>query len=64
MATIEERLAQLEAQQAVQTQALRYLVEGRWTGPLPTAAAEIASLYGAGPPADYAPVDFPKDDPR
>lgn len=60
MPTLEQRVTQLEAQQAVQSEALRRLVEGRWTGDLPHAAALIASLYGPVPPADFAPVAFPK----
>lgn len=59
MPTIEERLAALERQQSIQSDALRYLVEGRWTGALPHAAAEIASLYDPAP-GDFAPIDFPK----
>jgi hypothetical protein len=57
-ATIEDRIAALEKQQQVQTDALRYLVEGKWVGDLPTAAAEIASLYGEKPPEDFKPIPF------
>lgn len=57
---LEDRVRLLEQQQAVQTDALRYLVEGRWTGEMPHAAALISSLYGAeGAPEPYTPQDFP-----
>lgn len=58
MATIEERVAQLEQQQALQTDALRRIIEGRWTGPLPTAAADVVALMGGKAPADFQPVPF------
>jgi hypothetical protein len=57
---LEARIATLEAQQAVQTDALRYLIEGRWTGDMPHAAALISSLYGpSGAPEPYTPQDYP-----
>jgi N-acetylmuramoyl-L-alanine amidase len=60
---LKARVEALEAQQAVQTEALRALVEGHWTDPMPHAAALISSLYGPdGAPEPYAPVDFPKDE--
>lgn len=60
MPTVDERIAALEAQQAAQTRALRLLIEGRWTGPLPTAAAEVDALLGGGA-KDFKPLDFPKE---
>lgn len=63
MATTEEleaRIASLEHQQSVQTDALRALVEGNWTAAMPHAAALISSLYGAeGAPEPYTPQDYP-----
>lgn len=59
MPTTDERLAALEAQQASQTKALRLILEGKWTGPLPTAAAEVDALMGGGV-ADFKPLAFPK----
>jgi len=57
---LEARIATLEHQQAVQTDSLRYLIEGRWTGDMPHAAALISSLYGAeGAPEPYTPQDYP-----
>ncbi len=60
MTAIDDRLAQLERQQAAQTRALAELVQGRWTGDLPNAAAEIVALMGGTPPDGFAPGDFPK----
>jgi hypothetical protein len=59
---LEARIVALEAQQATQSEALRYLSEGRWIGDMPHAAAFIASLYGADGPPDYAPVEYPPKD--
>ena len=56
---LEQRIEVLESQQATQTEALRYLSEGRWVGDMPHAAAFIASLYGAEGPPEYAPVEYP-----
>ena len=57
---VEARLRQLEEQQARQTRALQFLIEGRWTGEMPHAAAEIDALMGGS--GTLQPVDFPKDD--
>jgi len=57
---LEARIATLEHQQSVQTDALRALVEGNWTLSMPHAAALISSLYGAGgAPEPYTPQDYP-----
>lgn len=45
MPTVEERLAQVEAQQALQTQALRRLLEGKLEG-ADGAAADVVALEG------------------
>lgn len=55
---LERRLKNLEIQQGIQTLTLRYIVEGRWTGELPTAAAEVVALMGGTPPPDFKPVSF------
>lgn len=58
---VNARLDALEVQVATQTDALRYLIEGRWTGEMPHAAALISSLYGPdGAPEPYTPQPFPK----
>lgn len=59
MATVEDRLAQLEAQQALQTEAIRRIVELKWTG-ADGAAADVVALMGGTAPADFAPVQPPK----
>ena len=58
--TLAERVAQLEAQQAQQTRALRLLVEGRWSGEMPHAAAEVVALMGGTAPPDFAPLEYPR----
>ena len=62
MAELEElmaRIAVLEQQQALQTDALRRIIEGHWTGELPHAAADVVALLGGTPPEDFAPLPFP-----
>ncbi len=56
MATIEERLAQLERQQSMQTEALRLILEGRWTGEMPHAEAQVKAL--APGDQDWSAVPF------
>ena len=58
---LEQRIQLLEEQQARQTRALRLLIEGRWTGAMPHAAAEVDALLG-GNVQGFEPVAFPKDE--
>lgn len=51
------RIAQLEAQQALQTEALRRIVEGRWPG-ADGAAALIVALEGGR--TSIEALDIPK----
>ena len=48
----------LKEQQAAQTRALRHIIEGRWTGEMPHAAADVVALYGGTPPPGFSPVPF------
>jgi hypothetical protein len=57
MATIEEKLTLLETQQALQTEALRRVLEGHWLG-ADGAAGTVVQLMG-GEQQDFAPRDFP-----
>lgn len=62
MTSIEEltaKVEQLSRQQALQTDALRQIVEGRFTGELPNAAADVVALMGGQAPPAFAPVPFP-----
>lgn len=58
LADLQAQIDQLSRQQALQTDALRRIVEGRWTGDLPTAAADVVALLGGTAPADFAPLPF------
>jgi hypothetical protein len=51
---IEGRFAQLEQQRAHLTNALRYVLEGRWTGEMPHASAEVVALLGGEEAAKQA----------
>jgi cell wall-associated NlpC family hydrolase len=58
---LEARFSQLEQQREHLTNAIRYVVEGRWTGPMPHAAAEVVALLGGEAEAtktNFSPVDF------
>ena len=55
--TIEERLALLETQQALQTEALRRTLEGHWLG-ADGASGAVVQLMGGDVP-DFSPRDFP-----
>lgn len=55
-----EDIAQLKRQQAAQTEAIRRIIEGRWTG-ADGAAGKVVELMGGTPPADFAPIQPPKD---
>ncbi len=57
MATEEERIEQLEQQVAHLTRALEMVLEGRWTGDMPHAAAEVKAV---DPTWEGEPVPFPK----
>jgi Domain of unknown function (DUF1906) len=57
MTTIEERVNLLEKQQALQTEALRQILEGLWQG-ADGAAGTVVALMG-GQQADFAPRPFP-----
>jgi hypothetical protein len=59
MTTIEDRLNLLEKQQALQTEALRQILEGRWEG-ADGAAGTVVALIG-GQEAGFAPRPFPTD---
>lgn len=54
---LEDRIAILERQQALQTETLRRIVEGHWTG-AEGAAGLIVALVGGQEPADFEPVPF------
>lgn len=52
-----QRLEVLERQQALQTDALRRIVEGHWTGAEGAAAIVVALVGGEAPPG-FNPVPF------
>lgn len=51
MTTVDDRLAQLELQQAMQTRALRMILEGRLSG-ANGAAAQVVALEGGNTALD------------
>lgn len=57
MATLEERLDQLETQQGLTTEALRQILEGHWLG-ADGAAGTVVALMGGTVPG-FSPHDFP-----
>ena len=54
---IDDRLHVLEVQQALQTEALRRIVEGKWTG-ADGAAGVIVALTGGQAPEGFTPLPF------
>ena len=57
MAAVDDRVALLEQQQALQTEALRRILEGKWQGA--EGAAGLVVALQAGEPIDAKP--FPGD---
>jgi hypothetical protein len=51
------RIDVLERQQALQTEALRRIIEGHWSG-AEGAAAIVVALVGGQEPPGFAPVPF------
>lgn len=59
MATVEERLAQLEKQVPLQTEGLRRVTEGHYTG-ADGSAAIVLALEGNDPPKPISPQPDPQ----
>jgi hypothetical protein len=54
----QSRLELLERQQSLQTDALRQIIEGNWTGAT-GAAGLVVALMGGTAPADFSPMEYP-----